>query len=150
MHDINELLSGLSINDTSGSEAAVISQCEEGCQRCITLLQDDPFDQSGWRAGTPEKALEMAAIIELWTAAASAGNERAQLILGCVYQYGIGVEVDAGEAARLYALAAAQGNDTAQLKLGNLYYTGQGVARNIDSAMDLYIQSADQNNPEAQ
>lgn len=52
--------------------------------------------------------------------AAELGDARAQNNLGILYQKGIGVKVNHGEAERLYRLSAKQGNTEAMHNLRNL------------------------------
>ena len=81
------------------------------------------------------------------TAAAEAGNERAQFNVGVALDplhppYGTpGVDMvqkDAEEALRFYRQAVAQGHDKAKVNLGVALYTGTGCAKDADAAAALW------------
>jgi uncharacterized protein len=81
---------------------------------------------------------------------ADAGNPTAQLLLGFMYQGGLGLAENDGEAVRWYYLSANQGNALAQHNLGVLYANGQGVAQDYAAAAKWYRLAADQGVAEAQ
>ncbi|MEM9530412.1 MAG: caspase family protein [Pseudomonadota bacterium] len=80
--------------------------------------------------------------LAVWMPAAEGGDAQAQTYVGEMYEDGMGVEPDFGEAARWYTLAAEQGHSRAQINLGNLYESGRGVTRDITRAMNLYREAS--------
>ena len=66
---------------------------------------------------------------KLYRPLAEKGDAEAQLILGSMYDFGLGVPQDYKEAVKWYRLAAEQGNARAQSKLGAMYDIGLGVPR---------------------
>lgn len=75
---------------------------------------------------------------------ATAGDPRAQTILGIMYANGEGVPQDSTEAARWYRLAAQAGYASAQYNLGVLLERGEGVAQDRAAALRWYRLAADQ------
>jgi TPR repeat protein len=72
--------------------------------------------------------------------AAKQGDQQSQSALGIMYQLGLGVPKDDGEAVKWFRLAAEQGNATAQSNLGSMYYSGQGVPRDyVQAHMWVYL-----------
>ncbi|HEY8507443.1 MAG TPA: tetratricopeptide repeat protein, partial [Steroidobacteraceae bacterium] len=62
-----------------------------------------------------------------WLPAAQAGDQEAQIIVGEIYERGLGTAPDYVKAAQWYQLAADAGNPRAQVNLGHLYERGLGV-----------------------
>ena len=62
------------------------------------------------------------------------GFDFAQLNLGLIYLYGLGVKNDYEKAATLFLSAAQQGNAKAQGYLGYLYSDGMGVKKSLIEA----------------
>ncbi|MBQ2291143.1 MAG: sel1 repeat family protein [Paludibacteraceae bacterium] len=77
-------------------------------------------------------------------AKAEQGDATAQVNLGLMYEYGLGVAQDYYEAVKWYRLAAEQGNAYGQKKLGLMYEFGRGVAKDYTQAIRWYRQAADQ------
>ena len=67
-----------------------------------------------------------------------------------MFEYGVGVAQDYGEAVRHYRLAAAQGLATAQCNLGGMFEYGQGVAKDRAEAIRWYRLAAAQGDENAQ
>ena len=67
---------------------------------------------------------------EYWRPLAYRGDAFAQLILGYLYDKGLGGPQDDAEAAHWYRRAAEQGQASAQYNLGLMYVMGQGVPKN--------------------
>ena len=59
-----------------------------------------------------------------------------------MYENGLGVPRDFGEAAKWYRMAAEQGSAASQNNLGALYERGHGVPQDNTLALDLYRQAA--------
>lgn len=79
------------------------------------------------------------------------GNQRAQYLLGRIYDFGGGfVKQDVEQALFWYCKAANQGNVNAQYNLGRMYDCGGGAERDIDKALFWYLKAAEQGNAEAQ
>lgn len=81
---------------------------------------------------------------------AELGNDEAQLILGSMYDIGLGVTQDYTEALKWYRLAAEQGNTKAQSKLGSMYDIGLGIPQNYTEAMKWWRLAAEQGDAFAQ
>jgi len=69
---------------------------------------------------------------------AEAGDAEDQYALGVMYDYGLGVPEDYGEALRWYRLAADQGHAEAQVNLGRMYANGRGVPQDYVQAHMWY------------
>ncbi len=81
---------------------------------------------------------------------AEAGNDKAQAMLGALFEEGRVGAPDYPEAAKWYRQAAEQGNGNAQAWLGDLYRRGQGVQKDFDQAAAWYKKSVAQNNANGQ
>ena len=86
----------------------------------------------------------------LYRPAAEHGDAEAQLILGSMYEAGLGVPQDYKEALKWYRMAADQGNARAQNKLGAMYDIGLGVTQNDMEAVKWWRLAADQGDAFAQ
>ncbi len=85
------------------------------------------------------------------SASASAGNARAQNILGACLRTGqCGMPIDHVEAAAFFQRAADQRLAEAQLNLAHCYAHGDGVAQDRRRALQLYTLAAEQDLPVAQ
>ena len=80
---------------------------------------------------------------------ASAGNVKAELLMGLDSFNGEGTAKDDALAAQWLARAARSGEPVAEYWLGLLYETGRGVARDSGTAVHLYEESATQGNRKA-
>jgi uncharacterized protein len=67
-----------------------------------------------------------------------------QLVLGKLYQEGVGVSKDLRQAFAFYELSANQGNAEAQNNLGVMYYYGHGVSKDYKKAVYWYEKAANQ------
>ena len=81
---------------------------------------------------------------------ADAGNPDAQMLLGSMYQIGIGGEEHKSDAAYYFRMAAEQGNANAQTKLGLCYLSGEGVPEDERKAFECFEKSAKQGDSEGQ
>ncbi|MDI5836273.1 tetratricopeptide repeat protein [Shewanella xiamenensis] len=75
------------------------------------------------------------------TEVANAGDVSAQLELGQLYKYGVGVEQDFTKAAKWLQRAALKDDPTSMYELGMLYLEGQGVTKNEQTAT-FWLESA--------
>lgn len=80
----------------------------------------------------------------LWFSLAEGGHSEAQNEIGALYEAGLGVRQDPGEAFRWYLKSAAQGNPFGQSHLAYCYRMGLGVARDDGRAAFWYDRSAAQ------
>jgi len=86
-----------------------------------------------------------------WLRQASAdGFANSQYTLGKMYQYGLSVEQNDREAARLFIEAAEQGFVNAQYNLGKLYRDGRGVPRDETLSVHYFELAAGQGHAGAQ
>jgi len=76
-------------------------------------------------------------------ASAEQGNAVAQYHLAVIYDRGIGVESNDGEALKWYRQAAEQGHAKAQYNLGMMYYFGKGVPEDKTTGYQWVILAAD-------
>src|SRR5882762_3168466 len=90
----------------------------------------DRFDQgiAAYGAGNYARALEHL------TPSAEAGDSRAQLLLGIIYEHGQGVPPDFRQAVAWYRKAADQGNAEAQALVGIMYAQVRGVVQDDEQA----------------
>lgn len=82
--------------------------------------------------------------------AAAQGNEYAQMVLGDLYEEGIGVNKNLKLAADWREKAGKRGNVQAQLKLGRMYLAGAGVNKDLGKAEYWLKRAAIEGNNEAQ
>ncbi len=83
-----------------------------------------------------------ASALGAWLPLAEGGDDDARVIVGEIYERGIGVPPDPAEALRWYEPAAKNGNRRAQINLGFLYETGLGVAADPRAALAWYRRAA--------
>ncbi|MEE9344927.1 MAG: caspase family protein [Methylococcales bacterium] len=79
-----------------------------------------------------------ATALEVWIPQAKNGNPKAQVILGEIYEKGLGGLTDPVLAAKWYRKAAEQGSSRGQINLGHLYEKGLGVEQNLPEALNWY------------
>ncbi len=79
---------------------------------------------------------------ERWQAAALAGDSKAALFLGAMYDTGQGVGQDYAQALAWYRRAAEAGNATGMFNVGVMYDAGRGVARDPSEAAHWYARAA--------
>lgn len=87
---------------------------------------------------------------KLYRPLAEQGEVKAQIVLGSMYDTGLGVPQDYIEAAKWYLLAAKQGNSNAQFKLGSMYDIGLGVPQDYKEALKWWRLAAEQGDAFAQ
>ena len=78
------------------------------------------------------------------------GKAWAQVMLGEMYERGLGVDQSFQQAAELYELAANQGDATAQYALGVMYLNGEGVDQSYERAAEYFEAAARQGMDDAQ
>ncbi len=81
---------------------------------------------------------------------AEQGYADAQTIFGAMYNNGLGVSQNYGEAIKWYRKAAVQGQVGAQYNLGAVYHKGQGVEVDYGEAFKWYRKAATQGHADAQ
>lgn len=81
---------------------------------------------------------------------AEKGDPEAQVVLGYMYDMGLGVDPDPALAASWFRKSAEQGNAPAQSALGVKYLIGKGVAQDNTQAADWLRKSAEQGHAPAQ
>jgi len=79
--------------------------------------------------------------LNVWMAAAEAGDAEAQTNVGEIFERGHGGQANYTAAAVWYQKAAEQGNARAQYNLGTLYEQGLGVEKDMLKALNLYRQA---------
>ena len=81
---------------------------------------------------------------------ANSGNADAQLLLGIMYQMGVGGEEHQADAAYYFRMAAEQGIASAQTNLGKCYLAGDGVSEDNNKAFEWFEKAAKQGDAEGQ
>lgn len=92
-------------------------------------------------AEDPVKARTLAAPL------AAKGDSAAQVVLGRIYEQGLGVRPDIGLALEHYSAAAVNGSADAQIALGRLAYEGGGVYPDYERAAGWFRLAAAQGDP---
>ncbi len=85
---------------------------------------------------------KIAEAFQAWREAAMSGDARAALYLGALYDTGIGVARDYGQAMDWYKRAAEGGDATAMFNVGVMYDSGRGVPADHAAAADWYARAA--------
>jgi len=91
---------------------------------------------------TALRAGQYAVAFEEWQKSAKAGDARSQYGLGYLYQFGLGVQPDNGEATTWYQKAAAQNDPDGLYALGLMYESGRAGKRDRPQALKLYRRAA--------
>jgi hypothetical protein len=119
---------------------------------CFLLVATAATARADYEAGAAAfNAGDYAAALREWQPLAEAGDARAQLGLGVLYEAGRGVPTpDFGQALVWYRAAAAQGLPAAQNNLALLYAGGRGVPRSAVTAAELWQSAAIAGYPLAQ
>lgn len=78
----------------------------------------------------------------VWLPRAEQKDVQAQLLVGEIYERGLGVAPDYQSAAKWYRQAAESGNVRAQVNLGHLYESGLGMPANFVTALGWYRRAA--------
>ena len=134
-HDPNRVSNGVRIELVD--EPAAIA----ACRRAVEQFPDVPrfaeeLGRSYRAAGDYRQAM-------IWhRRAADTGYSAAQVSLGKMYQYGLGVPVDDAEALRWYGAAAEQGDSWAFVSLGIMARDGRGVPRDPAEALRWFARAA--------
>jgi uncharacterized protein len=81
---------------------------------------------------------------------AEQGDAGAQLLLGLLYDNGVGVAQDKTKAFKWFRLAAEQGLPAAQYTLGGMYANGSGVSKDTNEQWKWWRLAAEQGFAEAQ
>lgn len=97
---------------------------------------DVPNEKKEWAYGVAREA-------------ASQGDEKASLLLGLMYDRGIGVSPSRSRAVSWYETALEKDNLLAQFIMGTYYYDGDGVRQYKDKATRLLSQASDKSLPYA-
>ena len=82
--------------------------------------------------------------LSVLTSDANAGDVDAQLQLADLYENGIGVPLNPGQAAYWYRNAAEQGSSKAQSRLGQMYLRGIGVPEDHEQAAAYLSKTLDE------
>jgi localization factor PodJL len=90
-----------------------------------------------------------ASLLDRLTLLATAGNAKAELLVGLNYLDGGGTSVNEAEAAKWLERAAGQGEAIAAYRLGTLYERGHGVPADTAKAMQWYAAAAKLGNRKA-
>jgi len=88
-------------------------------------------------------AKDYAKALKILRPLAEAGDAKAQVTIGIMYDYGYGVDKDAAQAIDWYKKAAVQGVPAVQHDLGVKYYRGQDVAQDHAEAAKWWRMAAE-------
>ena len=102
------------------------------------------------RANAAYVANDYAEAIKSYREAAEAGDSQAQYRLGCMYEYGQGVQLDYAEAVKWYRKSAEAGNSSGQEALAYQYAHGRGIKEDPAEAFRWYRKSAEAGNSKGQ
>lgn len=100
--------------------------------------------QAAYQTGYYSKAAD------LFLAEANQGRAAAQVFMGHMFDHGLGMRQDYGQAMAWYRRAADQGNPNAQFAIGVLYRRGLGVKADDKQAVAWYRQAAEQGHSAAE
>jgi TPR repeat protein len=81
--------------------------------------------------------------------AAENDNPQAQMVLGGMYEIGVGVARNNDKCAYWWQRASDNGHVNATKALGSMYFSGRGVPQDYAKAMQLYIKAAEGGHPHA-
>jgi TPR repeat protein len=81
--------------------------------------------------------------------AADNDNVEAQMVLGGMYEIGVGVARNEAKCAYWWQRASDNGHVNATKALGSMYFSGRGVAQDYEKAMALYLKAAELGHPHA-
>ena len=81
--------------------------------------------------------------------AAENDNAQAQMILGGMYEIGVGVARNDAQCAYWWQRASDNGHVNATKALGSMYFSGRGVPHDYEKAMALYMKAAEDGHPHA-
>ncbi len=91
-------------------------------------------------------AQDYATTLRLLLPLAQKGNAEAQCLVGCMYQLGLGVEVDSLEAAKWYKKSSLQGYGVASNNLAGMFLAGsENIAPSKVEADKLFRLAREQN-----
>ncbi len=79
-----------------------------------------------------------ASALKVWLPQAKSGDVKAQVMVGEIYEKGLGSMADPAMAFMWYKKAALKGDSNAQINLGHLYEKGLGVKKNLPKALNWY------------
>lgn len=82
-------------------------------------------------------------------AAAADDNAQAQMVLGGMYEIGLGVARNDEKCAYWWQRASNNGHLNATKALGSMYFSGRGVPQDYAKAMQLYLKAAEGGHPHA-
>ncbi|MEZ5500765.1 MAG: caspase family protein [Steroidobacteraceae bacterium] len=85
---------------------------------------------------------DLASALAAWLPAAERGDKSAQVIVGEIYERGMGVGPDYAAAMGWYRRAADQGDARAEVNIGQLFERGLGVAPDAATALEWYRRAA--------
>ena len=81
--------------------------------------------------------------------AAEKDNSQAQMVLGGMYEIGVGVARNNAKCAYWWQRASDNGHVNATKALGSMYFSGRGVSLDYEKAMALYLKAAELGHPHA-
>ncbi len=90
---------------------------------------------------------DLRSALSAWLPSAEQGDLEAQVIVGEIYERGLGVAPDFAAAARWYRVAADAGSRRAQVNLGHLHEQGLGVVADPRAALEWYARAAGRSAP---
>lgn len=131
-NDATVIYQGTSLNRLTKNAGAAIQSCEKAVQS----HPDDPHYKALLaRAYAADGATDRA--VDLYTQASEAGNTRALVSLGLLYELGQGVAKDPARARALFEQAYGNGSADGAINLAVSLYTGTGGPRDVERAITL-------------
>lgn len=152
----SDVISGVEASSTApvvtaaGGSSQILGIVEVGSAEPMTSVEEEVQEVAMIGDRAPEPAPARSETVDRFIRAALAGNSKAQLSLGYMYDTGEQVEVDKQEAVRWYSMAAESGEIDAMISLALMYESGDGLARDLGQAAAWYEKAADLGNADAQ
>jgi TPR repeat protein len=110
----------------------------------LWLLAGPAFAGQDEDAGAAFERGDYATALRLLRPLAEQGDANAQIVLGAMYQEGLGAPQDYAQAEFWLCKAALQGGAMAQFFLGNMYYEGPGERQDYSQAAHWFRKAAAQ------
>ena len=150
----------------ASSQGEAVAQCYLGCMCYYGLgVQKDEEKAFEWLQKVNKKLTNAQYILKiimhpqqksfeklkiLLEKNAKKGLTNAQIDLGIIYFYGLGINADLKKARNYFEKASKKNHIIAQFNLGYMYYKGLGVDTNFEKAQKLFEKVANQECIEAQ
>ncbi len=140
-------------NSATGTAAAPVAPTPSGAPATAAASAPQTAESAEQRNNKALDAYgrgEYHQALELWRAAANAGDPQAMNNLGVLYDKGLGVEPDVGRALHWYAKSAEAGHPSGMCNFGRMLEQGRGIPQDVEEAARWFDLAARKGQPEAQ